>query len=393
MIDKELNKQLMKAGKLYREKEYLESYNLFKEIYDKNPKAFRLGNKRSFAWAIYRVFGKDIHEENLENIELISELIKQSDNSKEDGPCAYTLCIMNVADFLHKNGHYFEVIKWLDKLNPNFLNEFDEETARDVRYKSKREQYYTLKYESLNALGEYEEVIKICKEALKNIAYSNNKIWIKRRMALAYKELYQYDESLNILKEVFNDKKEWFIQNEIAENYYAKGDLDNALKYTVDAALNFGDIDKKVKLYEFMGELLEEKGLYEEALQHYKLAYSIRFSNGWGINNKLLEKVENKDKEFKDKNYRKIEKCLKSKWESLKFNDQTRIYGEVRRLFPKSGFIEGQDYNSYYFQMRSVNGNKSKIKVGTRVSFFTEEGFDKKKGKKTINAVNINIED
>ena len=40
-----------------------------------------------------------------------------------------------------------------------------------------------------------------------------------------------------------------------------------------------------------------------------------------------------------------------------------------------------------------IQGGKSKVKEGDYVSFFLEESFDKKKNKKTLNAVNINIVD
>lgn len=394
-MKRELSKNLLKAKKAYQNKEYLEAYNLYKNEYDENPEQFNIWDKRFFSWSIYRTFVKEFDYENLDKIELIFELVPQEDNSKKDGASATALTAMTIADYFFEDENYFDVVEWLNKINPLFLYEFNEEEAKGVRYSSKREKYYTLKSKSLINLGEYEETIKVCEEALSNLSYPTGGIWFKRRIAQSYHELLEYDKALEILKEVFKNKKDWYIQKEISDNYYFMGDLDNSLKYAIEAALNFGDIDKKVNLYVLIGDLLEEKGETEKAIKHYQLAYAIRLHNDWGISDDLLEKLEDTDINLDDDNYWKIEKELRGEWESLKYSNQSRIYGTIRTIFPhgKSGFIEGQDYNSYYFEKRSVNGDKSKLDIGKLVSFFTEEGFDKKKGKKTINAVSINIEE
>ena len=63
---------------------------------------------------------------------------------------------------------------------------------------------------------------------------------------------------------------EWYIDKEIAENYYALDNKDAALKHAVNAALKGGPMDMKYNLYRLISELLYDTNP-EMALKHDEL--------------------------------------------------------------------------------------------------------------------------
>ena len=65
---------------------------------------------------------------------------------------------------------------------------------------------------------------------------------------------------------------------------------------------------------------------------------------------------------------------------------------QIKKILPhgKSGFIQGEDGESYYFNKFDFKGSKEDFSEMTSVSFYTEDRLDKKKGIMKPNAVNIN---
>ncbi len=88
---------------------------------------------------------------------------------------------------------------------------------------------------------------------------------------------------------------------------------------------------------------------------------------------------------------RNFERELKQLWEKLKFSNQTQLTGTIKAILPngKAGFIETENKKSYYFQLRNYKAKSELAKVGQKVTFFLEEGFNTKKNPKTENAVNV----
>jgi tetratricopeptide (TPR) repeat protein len=332
-----------------------------------------------------------------EAVDSITELLAQEDLSKKDGVCAYTMSMMKLLDYLYKRNDYENILIWADKLNPDYLSTktstFTTSDGRDVKIASNKEKYYNWVSKSLQEVEDYDACLVVSKEALEKLnRFTNNgDIWFKWRIARSCRELGEYDEAIEYLKDIYKYKQDWFIQWELAENYYFKGDNEKALGYATSAALSHGDSDKKIKLYSLLEDLLEEDNP-EMAIKHAYLVYSIRLHNEWGIDESLEEKIADAGLDTENTEYWKIEKELKGFWTELKYQSQQPNYGVINRIFPhgKSGFIKCDDGQSYFFNRFQFKGDPNKYREGVKVSFYLEEGYDKSKDEFKMNAVNIN---
>ena len=376
-MEEDIKTQLKKAKAIYQKKKHDEAEKIYKAAYDEDPEAFTIWDRRFYAWALYHLHIKNpsSEEELVKSCELISELLIQEDTNKVK-VCAYTTSMLKIINYFKDNA--YECLKWLDMLNPKLLNSNPKSMNRNGRiskFYSDKEKWYSLKTKHLLDMGEYEETIKFADEALNELDefVNNSDIWFKWRIAIANKELDNYDVALKYLEEIINSKNDWFIFKELAEIYSLTGDYDSALKYAMDAALAKGDIKYKINLYRLLDEIFIAKDMDEDSDKIIK----------------LIEAIED------DENFVEIEKELKERWVEIKFKNQQRSYGTISNILGhgKAGFIKADDGESYYFSIYEIQGDKSKVKEGDYVSFFLEESFDKKKNKKTLNAVNINIVD
>ena len=376
-MEEDIKTQLKKAKAIYQKKKHDEAEKIYKTAYDEDPEAFTIWDKRFYAWALYHLHIKNPSSEDelVKSCELISELLIQEDTNKVK-VCAYTTSMLKIINYFKDNA--YECLKWLDMLNPKLLNSNPRSMNRDGRiskFYSDKEKWYSLKTKHLLDMGEYEETIKFADEALNELDefVNNSDIWFKWRIAIANKDLDNFDEALKYLEEIINSKNDWFILKELAEIYSLNGDYDLALKYAIDAALAKGDIKYKINLYRLLDEIFIAKDMDEDSESIVE----------------LIEAIED------DENFVEIEKELKERWVEIKFNNQQRSYGTISNILShgKAGFIKADDGESYYFNIYEIQGDKSKVKEGDYVSFFLEESFDKKKNKKTLNAVNINIVD
>jgi hypothetical protein len=168
------------------------------------------------------------------------------------------------------------------------------------------------------------------------------------------------------------------------------GEEEKSLEYAASAALSRGDIDKKIKLYSLLEDLLEDDDP-EIALKHSYLIYSIRLHNEWNIDEGLEEEIANAGFDTENTEYWKIERELKSYWKELKFKNQQPTFGVISRIFPhgKTGFVKDESGHSYFFNGFEFKGDPNKYREGVKVSFYIEEGYDKKKDEFKPNAVNI----
>lgn len=399
-MSEDIKKNLSQAKKLYQSKKYEESKELFESSYEEDPKALDIWDRRFYSWALYRIYIKNPQEETelIEAVDLVTQLLPQENLSKKDGVCAYTFSMMGLLDYFYKNNEYENIVAWADKLNPDFLSSQTSKNktpdGRVVTYPSNLEKYYNWLSKSYLKVEEFAECVDISKNALEKLdSFTNNSdIWFKWKIAKSLREIGEYDEAIEYLTEILKYKQDWFIQWEMAENYFFKNDNEKSLEYAVSAALSPGDSDKKIKLYSLLEDLLQEE--YPDiALKHAYLVYSIRLHNEWSIDESLEDKIADSGLDTENTEYWKIEKELKGFWNELKFKNQQPNSGFISRIFPhgKSGFIKSDDGQSYFFNKFQFKGDSDNFKEGARVSFYLEEGYDKSKDEFKLNAVNIHI--
>lgn len=398
MLPKEIKKQLEQAKKAYQNKDYETSNELYSKLYEEYGEDFTEWDNRFYSWALYQCYVKNpqSRDDLVDAGEKITTISNQTDLSKKDGPCAYTFTVLKIMDFLDDDGD--SVVYWSEKLNPDLLSqdrfEFTDSMGKQRFSPSKKEKWYTLTSKALLKIDECDDAIEISEEALDNLnEFTNDSdVWFKWKIAKALKELCEYDEALEYLKEVKQLKTDWFVDGEIAENYFFKNDLENALKYSVTGALNRGDIDKKINLYSLIDDILQMGGKTKQADKHAYLVYAIRHKNDWTIEDDFEERIVDAGFNIDDDDYFAIEKELHKFWEECKYQNQELKTGTIVSILPngKAGFIDDGSYSdNIYFSMYEFKGDKKLANKGQFVSFYEVDAFDKKKNKEVKNAVNV----
>lgn len=386
MTNKEIREELNEAKKLYKAKKYDEALTIYERHYNESPEALNNWDRIFYSWSLYQLYIKDAYDEDklYESAELVTELVRQDDLNKRP-VCAYTQTVFKVLDQLYAENDYYDLLAWLDKINPELLDQKRFETEDRV-YRSKKEKYYDYATKAYFEVEDYEKCIETSKEALESLdVFTNNSdVWYNWRIAKSYRELLDNSEALRYLEEVAKVKKDWFVQKEIAENYYVLGEDEKAQDYICEAVLTNDPLTIKVNLYHLAYKILKEINP-ELALKHAELFYAIKLENDSKVPDDIEELLI--DEETLDKNA--LESEIRQYWTMYKFKDQELKNGTVTRIFEhgRSGFITSDDDESVYFNVSEYKGDD--LKVGDYVSFYTEKSFDKSKNRESTRAVNI----
>ena len=386
MTNKEIREELNEAKKLYKAKKYDEALTIYERQYNESPEALNNWDRIFYSWSLYQLYIKDAYDEDklYESAELVTELVRQDDLNKRP-VCAYTQTVFKVLDQLYAENDYYDLLAWLDKINPELLDQKRFETEDRV-YRSKKEKYYDYATKAYFEVEDYEKCIETSKEALESLdVFTNNSdVWYNWRIAKSYRELLDNNEALRYLEEVAKVKKDWFVQKEIAENYYVLGEDEKAQDYICEAVLTNDPLTIKVNLYHLAYKILKEINP-ELALKHAELFCAIKLENDSKVPDDIEELLI--DEETLDKNA--LESEIRQYWTMYKFKDQELKNGTVTRIFEhgRSGFITSDDDESVYFNVSEYKGDD--LKVGDYVSFYTEKSFDKSKNRESTRAVNI----
>jgi len=356
-------------------KDYKNALDICRQTYKLNHDFEPL--KGLYAWCIYYT---EIASPPKDETQFLRAAEAITNLAKPDDPySAYQITVFKVLDRFSNKFPYpaDKMLEWTGKLNPQTLDDkvfsFTDKEGNAREIASKKEQYYMMRSRALLEKGMFDECIRICEEALKTFdkLHYDNEVWFRWRIALGYEGLNEFEKSLNLQLELLKMKKEWFIQKEIAEQYYRLGDYEKSLQYALDSALNSGDTNKKINTYTVLAKALTQLGKTEEAQRHENFIASIK--NG----------EHNKETESE----------LRKIWNTLKYDARPQYTGIIQSILPngKAGFVKTDKGKSYYFSMRDVKGKREKIQVNQPVTFFLEEGYDAKKDRKTMNAVRVEI--
>ena len=285
-----VRQQLLEAKKAYKAKNYQRSYELYSEIY--SPQ-FDNSSKYSYAWAIYQAKVKNYESEEdlLEDAELITTLTRQNDLNRSQF-CVYTMAVFKVIKLLYENQDYENLPHWLNKINPDLLDEV--RFTRDGHvYPSNKEHYYLYASKTYLELKEYEKCVNVSRRALNTMTRftANNAMWLQWRIAKSLRQLEDYRGSLKYLFEVKKIQKDWYVEKEIAENYFFLEMYDFSLEYALKSALNMGPTDAKFNLYTLLYDLLIHSHP-DYAQKHEELVEMIRTGDDEGkreLENELVD--------------------------------------------------------------------------------------------------------
>lgn len=357
-----------------------------------------LGDKDKYSWDLYFVKVKDNEfiDEIEESAKKIVNTVSQKDNSKGKKACPYTLAVIKLMKMYTEGEQYLDVLRWASKLKPELLSNEQFKPNDEITMNSNKENYYLQTTKALLAIEKYDQTIKYCQDALVNIPKfnNNNDVWFKLRIAKSYKELGDYDASIDFLNDILKTKHDWYLSRDMAENYFLKEEYDESLKWAARGILSRdGKLESKVNLFAMIGDILEIKGFEDESIINKYMAYVIRNAQEWAIDDEVKNLLSNYGLDLENKDFKALFEEYKNMWVSLKYFGQERQYGVIDKVFNdgKAGFIKANG-KSYYFYAYEFMDDKSYIYEGTEVSFYLEDAYNKSKDEMVKNAVNIYCE-
>ncbi len=261
---------------------------------------------------------------------------------------------------------------------------------------SSKEDWFAFKTKALFETQHYQECFDLSKVALETFEkfhYSND-VWLARRIALSKKHLGNSADALNELLLILKRKKEWYIQNEVAQIYKENGDNEKAFKFAISAINNFGDLEYKVGLLVLIAELLALKDEKELSFKHYSLSKLLRLQEEWNVPNTVsLALGQFTFEQITIEKLPDLKRELKKYWSSFnpqqtapKQNTTQRQTGKIDRILHNDekgadGFIKFDGNKSIYFRINATEEIIKKIAVGLEVEFKLLPATEDKKEK------------
>lgn len=393
------------ANSFYKLKDYRNAFQLGKKCLS-NFKDFNQINN-VMGWSLYQAVLKDFNDEinNVHNITKYVDYI--TSNCAQEKYSPYEKSVKKIINIIYsKSNHQIDYKlgnKYLDFLNPDLLS--NEKNVFNINGKyievpSDREKWYLKKTKTLYELKMYNKCLEVINDALpKSKTFimeifsaklgKNVERWLIYRQACCYMQLNDYREASKILLELSKSFTHWCVYEKLYEIKKNEGDFEGALKNASIAVLTDGEHKLRVSMLESVGDYLKDNGYIKEAQYHYNLAYLIRKEEGWKNNKKLEEMIT--DKTIRISNKKNTLKYLNNFWKSYKYAGVTFKRGVICKIFDgaKSGFIEGDDGNKYYFIINGFINRPKNINIEEKVKFIPIEGFDKKKNRKSLQATDI----
>jgi len=387
---------------LIKEKNYSDAYKLLNE----NLQNFSLEQIRSDKFFSYQVIYLYIKTNMHQSI---FDFINEYDISLESRTFAILLNQLQKSFKENRRSFPDVVNNFCDLVSVNQLDTSKRtyESTKNGRKKtiklaSDKENWFMAKANALYELKDYSKCIEVCNLALESIEdFSlSNDIWLSRKIALSKYALGNNEEAIDIYLKLLNKKNEWFIQYDIAVIYKDMGYIEESFKYAIQAINSFGKLESKVKLIQFLADLLQDLNENELSFKHYSLARIIRIQNQWSITESLSNKLKQFEyPEITIEKLPELKKELFAYWNSFKIEDNQpssneRLHGRIDKIMHinergMDGFIKTNNSKNLYFNLPATSDLLNVLKEGSAVSF--EIYYDKAKNKeKAVNIKNEN---
>ena len=183
-----IREDFKRANELKFRGDYKEALEIYEKHFRENPQDFKFKDKENYAWILYRVNVQTFKNEEdfYGSAEFITQLVPQKDMNVSKN-CVYTTAVFSVLNQLNDDNDYFSMISWLDKINPELL---DEKPFR--RYgrinKSKREKFYDYASRAYYKTQDYDACIEVSTHALEslNSFRDDGDIWLKRNIGMSF---------------------------------------------------------------------------------------------------------------------------------------------------------------------------------------------------------------
>ncbi len=378
------------ARALYKLKKYQEALDVCRIAYKNFPKFSPIHTV--YAWSIYHTVITKTTKDKHVILKAAQAIVNLSPIEDAYGPSMKTL--FKVTEYFVKNNDFAQALHWIDRIPISDLSTdifaFKTADGKKVEIASDKEKYFALKSKSQLKLKRFDACIETCQKGLEAISkfHYNNNIWFRWRMVASYIGLKKWDEAKKVLEDIMKKKDDWFFKDAMAEILIGQDKKKEALPWLAEAALAYGEIDKKIGLFKKMTLLLDKMNQVEMAKKHLQLVLSILNTNQWNVPDNMAQLAQKYNLEDNATGYRKLVGPLKADWTTLSMVGKPLKKGEIQLILPNgnAGFIKSGK-KTYYFKMSDTE-EKTLVK-GQKVQFLLKSGFDKKKNKATEVAYRI----
>jgi len=374
-------------------KKYKQGYSFSLEVYKRNEDFDYI--KREFVISAYYFLIKG-YSGDLKVLKKYAQAIITSTRDMEENVFRHQT-VLFVMKCCEKESEWSSLLAWSKKIDKSYLSKDSYSTTdkkgKKISIPSNLSSWYSKTTKAFEKLENWSECLSLCQEALSDFP---DDAWFLYRKAKSVSRLGDLDLSLEIFKDVLKRKKEWFVYSEIAKIYIKFKNYKEAQKMFVDgfiASEKIPNIAYRWKIYYDAARCFEKMGNRDLSKMHLELALGLLVENEWKVKSEMRDFARSIDLDLeKIKKSKKVFKKLKNEWKKAKYFDQDRKRGFVKVILPnnKAGFISSGT-KDYFFKISSV-GIGQKVLEGSSISFFLEEGFDKKKNKPTKVAVEIKVE-
>ncbi|MBQ8072573.1 MAG: hypothetical protein IJ231_02295 [Clostridia bacterium] len=385
----------------YAQKNYEQCLEVYRAFHAVFPESDKLDDKMSWSCYHARIKGFDFKTGDAEKLRRQAEYIITHSGQSVYSPkwfmVKYMLEHMKSGDF-GTNMDPNLALRYIEQVDPTSLStkseEYTAENGRRISLASDKENWYKEHTKVLLAVGQYEKCIASCDAALFNLHtfHSNNDSWFRFRKAKALYALGKTDESRKYIKEIqTRGLDHWCFYQLLYEMDKSENNIENAMIHACMCATADPSHEMRVKFYDDFSQFLEGNGYEREAMLHRQLVLLIRKENEWTLReNHLAWKLPD---EIAKMNKHAVLKELQEFWNKWKNRNKEYFTGVIKRLLSegKSGFIEANDGNSYYFNARDFQKRGTVPQEGMKVRFALTDRLDKSKGVVKKNAIELTV--
>lgn len=262
---------------------------------------------------------------------------------------------------------------------------------------SDRDTYFLRLTKAYELTQRWTDLLELEQAAIGALADSEHQHWVLMRLVKAALEVANVETAMRLCghSSVKEDNPHW--RALLARVMEAQGDSSSAIELLRAVIGAQKDLSFQVKNLALLADLMiAVDRVIADSLT--KLEFEIRSGNGWSIRDDLrqrLSQVKTPDTEiWPEKRLREwLRASSKTTVKSReKKGDGVRHFGRVKNHSGNgfSGFISKEGGGDIYFALRP-GAQGSLPKVGTRVSFFIEPSFDKKKNRESERAVDVKV--
>lgn len=401
------------AKSYYKLKNYNKVIDIYKEYHKKNNGKDYLISICS--WALYHTYLKNPEVSEKKFIDITDYILKN--NNFEENKLLYTKVVFNVVDYYknskktNSNEIIYGYLKELEKKSLSIKrSEFTDSNGITRKSKSDMEKWYSLMTKICLDMKKYDECIRLSQEVLNIFHYrTSNKVtklalnlngyndtdaeskdfvWYKFRIAKSLKALGRLDESKKKFEEINLSNDYFFVKQELGEIYENEGEINKAARYYYEGLLcRNGELSKKNKLIEKVGDILKKQNKLEAAKLNYLLIEELRKKEQWSVNKNIKAKLQELDN-INVNNSNILDQCFEI-WKNEYSNLLPEEHGIIDKLInDKVGFIRYND-KSIFFQVNKIVSKRNSDLKNKNVVFNIVDSYDKKKKTVSKQAVNI----